>query len=131
MAERRPIFQLKVTSHFSSSHQLRNYQGRCEDLHGHNFRVEAWVEGERLDPDTEILMDFKELKSKLAEVLDGLDHKHLNELAPFEEHNPSSENLARFIYQELEKRLPLEGALRLLRVGVSENENSQAFYLER
>jgi 6-pyruvoyltetrahydropterin/6-carboxytetrahydropterin synthase len=131
MTETRPVFQLKVTSRFSASHQLRYYQGRCEDLHGHNFHVEVWVEGEHLERDTEILMDFKELKSKLAGILDGLDHKHLNELAPFAESNPSSENLARYIYRQLRKEMPSENGVRLLRVGVSESENSQAFYLER
>jgi len=129
MAENRGLFRLKIGSQFSSSHQLRNYGGKCESMHGHNFQVEAEVEGEHLDPKTHILVDFKELKAVLNEIVDGLDHRHLNELAPFEEHNPSSENLARYIYTELQKGLQ-DRPVWVHQVTVAEKEGSEASYRE-
>ena len=81
-------WRLKVSGDFSSSHQLRHYEGKCENMHGHNFEVEVDVVGESLDPKLGILMDFKELKRLLKTVTDELDHRHLNELQAFAEHNP-------------------------------------------
>lgn len=72
---------------------------KCEHLHGHNYGVKVVVEGSRLSPDTELLMDFGDLKAILKEVLETLDHQYLNELPPFDRINPSSENLARHIWQ--------------------------------
>lgn len=129
MSEQQPIYRLRVRSQFSSSHQLRHYQGKCEELHGHNFLVEAEVQGSRLHPETHILIDFKELKSKLNSILDTLDHTHLNELPPFQEQNPSSENLARYIYQQLDQALQ-EPGISLSFVSVAEKESSRAFYTE-
>ncbi len=124
-----PVWSLRVGSDFSSSHQLRNYGGKCEDLHGHNFLVEVEVNGNRLEPDTGLLMDFKELKLKLEEILAELDHKHLNELEFFQNTNPSSENLARFIYQRLKTMLP-DNKVSLAWVMVAEKHSSRAFYRE-
>jgi 6-pyruvoyltetrahydropterin/6-carboxytetrahydropterin synthase len=114
---------------FSASHQLRNYQGRCERLHGHNFGVEVEVRGSELKPDTGILVDFKELKAEVATVLGTLDHRHLNELEPFREANPSSEHLARHIFRELKPRVRAMG-VELLAVSVSEKPSSVATYCE-
>ncbi|WP_028574961.1 6-carboxytetrahydropterin synthase QueD [Desulfonatronovibrio hydrogenovorans] len=125
----RTVYSLRVSSDFSSSHQLRNYQGRCENLHGHNFQVEVEISGANTDPETGMLMDFKELKEKLAQVLDKLDHRHLNELEYFKEVNPSSENIARFIYQDL-KGLLTTREVRLEWVMVAEKDSSRAFYRE-
>ena len=124
-----PMYRLRITDDFSSSHQLRHYQGKCEELHGHNFQVRVEVEGSELHPQTGILMDFKELKSKLKEVLDHLDHRHLNELEAFAQDNPSSENLARYIYTQL-KTLLQEHPVRLCQVSVAEKESSEAVYWE-
>lgn len=121
------IYRLTVKSHFSSAHQLRHYQGACENLHGHNFQVAIVVQGTELSQDTNILLDFKELKSKLKEITDYLDHKNLNQLDPFLKKNPSSENLAHFIFTELEKKIP--PGIQVHRVSVSENENSMATVL--
>ena len=129
MNNKHPVYRLQVTSQFSSSHQLRHYQGKCEELHGHNFSVEAEVEGSVLHPDTHILIDFKELKSRLKAILDTLDHRHLNDLPQFQEQNPSSENLARYIYKQLEASLQ-ESGVSLRFVSVSEKESSRALYSE-
>lgn len=123
------VYQLTVTDDFAAAHSLRNYGGACENLHGHNFAVEVSVRGEKLDPDVEILMDFKELKARLKEVLSSLDHACLNDLPWFQEKNPSSENLARHIFHELKKRLA--GApVSLYSVSVSEKASSKAMYFE-
>jgi 6-pyruvoyltetrahydropterin/6-carboxytetrahydropterin synthase len=129
MSNTKSIYRLQVTSGFSSSHQLRHYQGKCEALHGHNFTVQAEVEGYALEPGTEILMDFGELKSMLNSILQALDHQHLNELPAFQERNPSSENLACYIYTEL-KQLLQDKAVHLRWVSVSEKDTSRAVYLE-
>jgi 6-pyruvoyltetrahydropterin/6-carboxytetrahydropterin synthase len=120
---------MSVTTSFSSSHQLRNYCGKCENMHGHNFGVELCVEGDRLTPDTEILVDFKVLKQALNQVLDALDHRHLNEVPPFDAQNPSSENLARHIYRDVAALLRQE-PVRVAFVAVSEKDSSRAEYSE-
>ena len=122
-------WRLRVSSDFSSSHQLRHYEGKCENMHGHNFSVEVEVAGDRLDPKLGILMDFKELKRLLKVVTDELDHRHLNELPAFAEQNPSSELLAQFIYRRL-KDLLTGHPVRLAEVMVSEKASSRATYTE-
>jgi len=121
-------WKLTITQDFSSSHQLRNYGGKCENMHGHNFGVEVAVEGDRLDDRVEYLVDFKELKRRTKAVLERLDHKHLNDVPPFTEINPSSENLARFIYRELKDDMPENVCL--AEVSVSEKDSSKATYRE-
>ncbi|WP_320172032.1 6-carboxytetrahydropterin synthase QueD [Maridesulfovibrio sp.] len=122
-------WRLKVKKEFSAAHQLRNYGGKCENMHGHNFGVELEVEGDRLDDRVEILVDFKVLKKELGEVLDTLDHKHLNSIPYFEHRNPSSENIARYIYEEMKKRIATEH-VRVVYASVSEKESSVATYFE-
>ena len=128
-ASKRGIWRLTVTESFSASHCLRGYEGPCENLHGHNFGVEVVVEGERLDPKVEYLVDFKVLRGRLREILAELDHRHLNELPAFMMENPSSENLARFLYRRLEAAL-VGQPVRLVSVAVSEKEASKATYME-
>lgn len=123
-----PVYRLTVTSDFSAAHQLRHYQGKCERMHGHNFGVEAVVQGSSLRPDTGILMDFKELKRLLNQVLESLDHRLLNDVRFFADQNPSSENLARYVYTELAPRLPQ--GVSLVEVTVSEKDSSRATYRE-
>lgn len=127
--QQRGIWRLTVTEAFSASHCLRGYEGPCERLHGHNFGVEVVVEGERLDPKVEYLIDFKVLRGKLRALLAGLDHHHLNDVPPFDVENPSSENLARFLYRQLQAALA-DTAVRLVSVAVSEKEASKATYME-
>ncbi|MDR1490807.1 MAG: 6-carboxytetrahydropterin synthase [Desulfovibrio sp.] len=118
---------LTVRSEFSAAHALRNYCGKCENAHGHNFQVEAVFEGGKLRPDTEFLVDFSELKGDLNSVLDGLDHKDLNRTPPFDRLNPTSENLARHIHSALAP-LASEHGVRLRCVTVGENHAQSATY---
>ncbi|MDL2313480.1 6-carboxytetrahydropterin synthase QueD [Desulfovibrio sp. OttesenSCG-928-C14] len=124
------LWRLTVRSDFAAAHALRHYQGKCEALHGHNFFVEATVQGSKLTGDTELLMDFKEIKSLLKTVLDKLDHKDLNQIPEFSSRNPSSENLAAFIYAELAGLLSAYPDVRLHSVTVSEKSAQSATYLE-
>ena len=126
---KRGIWRLTVTAGFCASHCLRGYEGPCENLHGHNFGVEAVVEGERLDPKVEYLIDFKKLRGMVREILAGLDHRHLNDVPAFTLENPSSENLARYIYRKLEQALDGQ-PVRLVSVSVLEKPASKATYTE-
>ncbi|GAB6161413.1 6-carboxytetrahydropterin synthase QueD [Desulfothermus naphthae] len=128
--KKKSIFKLKISTHFSSSHQLRNYNGKCENLHGHNFVVEVVVKGNELDKDVEYLIDFKILKKMLNEIIEPLDHVHLNNVPPFDKINPSSENLSKYIYKEMEKKLEPYRNVEVEQVGVAENIGSWAFYME-
>jgi len=124
-------WRLTVDEAFCASHQLRNYNGKCEHLHGHNFGVTVEVEGRKLDPAVEILVDFGELKALTREAVGAFDHNHLNDLPAFAERNPSSENLARHLYQEIKTRLAAAAPhARLVSVSVSEKGTSRATYLE-
>ena len=122
-------WRLRVSGDFSSSHQLRHYEGKCENMHGHNFSVEVDVVGERLDPKLGLLMDFKELKRQLKIVTDELDHKHLNNLPAFAEQNPSSELLAQYVFRRMRDLLS-DYPVRLAQVMVSEKDSSRAYYSE-
>ena len=122
------MYELKVTSHFSAAHQLRNYEGGCENLHGHNWKVEVHVAGEAVGEDG-MLIDFKVIKNATNRVLDELDHKLLNELEPFKEVNPSSENIARHIFTALGAMLNRE-EVRVARVSAWESETACATYME-
>ncbi|HDP80698.1 MAG TPA: 6-carboxytetrahydropterin synthase QueD [Spirochaetes bacterium] len=90
------MYILTVEDSFSSAHQLRGYRGKCENIHGHNWKVVLSVQGEKLD-DNGLLVDFHVLKSLLKQITAELDHKNLNEVPPFDKINPSSENIARYI----------------------------------
>ena len=124
----RSLWRLAIRSEFCAAHALRHYRGKCERLHGHNYRVEATIEGERLHGDAELLLDFGDLKRLLATVLEPLDHNFLNEAEPFSRINPSAENLSRHIWRQLQPLLP-EG-LRLHSVTVAEKDVQSATYLE-
>lgn len=108
-------YEVSVQTTFAASHQLRGYKADLEPLHGHNFRVEVFVGAESLD-DSGLIIDFLELEAKLKEVVAPYDHRHLNDLAPFDEENPTTENIARFFYETLAKRLPRGVVLHRVRV---------------
>lgn len=120
------MYQLEVEDWFSSAHQLRGYKGKCENLHGHNWRVCVCVQGEELDH-LGMLMDFGDLKRILHELVTVLDHKFLNELPPFDQINPTSELLAKHLAQQLAERLPAN--VRVRGVTVWESEKCRASYL--
>lgn len=102
------MFEIAVKGHFDAAHYLKGYQGKCEEVHGHRFGVVVEVRGEKLN-DIGILYDFADLKHRLRDILDGLDHHLLNDLTPFKEGNPSSENIASYIYQQMADKLRDEG----------------------
>ena len=117
-----------VETHFSSAHQLRGYQGACERLHGHNWKVQVYVLAEKLN-ELDIGIDFHELKEMTKEGLAPLDHSFLNEIFPFTEKNPSSENIAKWIYDSLKKRIG-DDDIHLSGVTVWESETASATYFE-
>ncbi len=118
------MFELSVESHFSAAHHLLNYDGKCENVHGHNWKIEVAIEGEALDK-SGMLIDFRIIKNYMWEVLERLDHKDLNTLEEFKNISPSSENIAKFIYIELKEKLP-----QLKKVSVWETEKAKATYTQ-
>ncbi len=122
------MYELTIESHFSAAHQLRGYKGRCEKLHGHNWRVQVTVSSERLN-DIGLAIDFHELKTITNEVVSTLDHSFLNEVFPFSEINPSSENIAKWLYDSVKKRI-VNKNVTLSSVTVWEGEAASATYYE-
>lgn len=122
------MYELMVETSFSAAHQLRGYDGRCERLHGHNWRVNIHVTAERLN-ETGLVIDFHELKRVAEEAVSPLDHSFLNEIFPFTEINPSSENIARWIYDNIKKRLSGKN-VDVSMVTVWESETASATYME-
>ena len=94
------MFEVSVEQTFAAGHALRDYKGKCENVHGHNFRVRVTIEGERLDR-TGLLVDFLDVKTLMHSVIARLDHQFLNEVTPFDVENPSAENIAAYFYREL------------------------------
>ncbi|MDZ7264047.1 MAG: 6-carboxytetrahydropterin synthase QueD [candidate division KSB1 bacterium] len=121
------MYQIRVTTRFSAAHRLRNYEGPCENLHGHNWTVTARIGSEAVDA-LGMVYDFKQLKRQLHGIVDAFDHKFLNEVAPFDHVNPTSENMAKFIFDSLKQRIP--PPLRVMAVSVGESENYVATYEE-
>lgn len=122
------MYRLKVVTSFAAAHNLNNYQGECENLHGHNWRVEVSVTATELDK-AGLCIDFKILKAQTKELLSTLDHKYLNELNHFKELSPSSENIAKFIFTELAKSLN-DGNVKVEMVTVWESDFACASYYE-
>jgi 6-pyruvoyltetrahydropterin/6-carboxytetrahydropterin synthase len=119
------MFSARVTDTFSAAHRLAGYEGDCERLHGHNYKVEVVVQSRKLDT-MGIVMDFRVLKNLLKEVLSDMDHQYLNELPAFTEKNPSAENIAQYIFTSLSKKIgaPVE----LAKVVVWENDSCCVSY---
>lgn len=120
------MYHLMIKTHFAAAHNLINYQGDCENLHGHNWRVEVTVSARELDK-AGLGIDFKILKKKTNELLDRLDHKYLNDLEPFREVSPSSENICRYLFEQLGLTLNNEN-VRVEKVNVWESDNACASY---
>ncbi len=121
------MYELTVTSGFSSAHNLRGYEGACENLHGHNWKVEATIRAQGLN-DIGIALDFKVLKKELNTIVQRLDHRYLNELIPFDRVNATAENIARYIFDELSRRLN-KGNIKVACVRVWESEGACAAFL--
>ena len=125
------MFQVRVKADFAAAHFLRDYHGKCENLHGHNYKVYAHVQGKNLD-EGGMLLDFTELKTALKRVIEKLDHTNLNDIAFFKQ-NPSAERIAVYIYDGILEQIPSlkksgEGAY-LYAIDVFETENNRARYL--
>ena len=121
------MYRLSVHDSFSSAHQLKGYRGKCETVHGHNWKVEVEVQGERLN-NIGLLMDFGDLKRILKSVVDPLDHVLLNEVEAFRDNNPSSELIARHIYNQIKGAMP--AGMAIVTVTVWESDNAKAVYSE-
>ncbi|MFZ3123141.1 MAG: 6-carboxytetrahydropterin synthase QueD [Thermodesulfovibrionales bacterium] len=122
------MFELMVDTTFAAAHRLRGYKGKCEQMHGHNWKVQVHVVAEKLN-DIDIAIDFHDLKELLDEVITPLDHSFLNDIFPFTEKNPSSENIAKWIYDTLNKKLSDEH-VQVSAVTVWESETTAATYYE-
>ncbi len=122
------MFELTVDTTFAAAHQLRGYKGKCEQMHGHNWKVQVHVVAEKLN-DIDIAIDFHDLKELLDGVVAPLDHSFLNDIFPFTEKNPSSENIAKWIYDSLNKKLSDEH-VQVSAVTVWESETAAATYYE-
>lgn len=126
------MFEVTVEAGFSSGHYLRNYHGKCENPHGHNYRVFVTLVGAELDH-SGLLLDFKLLKQVMRPVVDRLDHQMINELAPFDEElNPSAENLARYFFQQTAAQMEemTGGRVRVKDCTLYETDTSFARYYE-
>lgn len=123
------MYIITVEDKFSSAHALRGYKGKCENLHGHNWKVFVSVKGNSLD-DIGLVIDFHELKKYLKDVLNTIDHTNINETEFFSETNPSSENLARYIYESMEQKLNSysKNTVYMESVKVYESEKSSCTY---
>lgn len=121
------MFELKIETDFSAAHRLTMVGEKCENLHGHNWRIEVYVTGNDLD-EGGVLMDFGILKKKVAAIMGTLDHKYLNELDIFAEVPPSSEHIARYIALELEKSIDNNG-VKVSKVCAWESDNARAAYI--
>ena len=121
------MYELKIVTHFAAAHQLTMVGAKCENMHGHNWKIEVHVKGQRLD-EGDVLIDFGEIKMHVADIMKGLDHRYLNELAQFTDHQPSSENIAHFIADELQKRIDRPG-INVSRVAAWESDDACATYI--
>ena len=121
------MYELSIETQFAAAHQLRGYKGKCENMHGHNWRVQVSISSEKLN-DIGIVIDYNDLKKVTNETISALDHSYLNEVFPFTEINPSSENIAKWIFESLKKRL--EDSVKVNSITVWESENSSATYYE-
>jgi 6-pyruvoyltetrahydropterin/6-carboxytetrahydropterin synthase len=116
------MYSIKVESDFSAAHNLRGYKGKCESLHGHNWKIEVVAAKNKLDK-LGMVLDFTHLKAELHKILDVLDHKYLNNIPYFKKANPTSENIAKYIYDRLKPLVPWVKS-----VTVWESQNSSATY---
>lgn len=121
------MFEVTIEETFASGHALRNYRGKCENVHGHNYRAQVSIHGEQLD-EIGLLVDFVELKRVVHSVLDRMDHQWLNEFPPFDKINPSAENMAKYIYDEVTSGLQGKNGIRVGSVRLWETDTASATY---
>jgi 6-pyruvoyltetrahydropterin/6-carboxytetrahydropterin synthase len=128
------MFEVTVEHTFAAGHSLREYKGKCENVHGHNYRIQVTVEGEKLNR-IGLLVDFVDLKRAVRQVSEKLDHQFINDVEPFTTLNPSAENIAKYFYDEVSKILNLNGfnehPVRIGQITVWETDTSIAVYRPR
>ncbi|MDP2899329.1 MAG: 6-carboxytetrahydropterin synthase QueD [bacterium] len=122
------MFEITVRDDFSAAHRLKDYPGECENVHGHNWLVEVFVRCERLN-EIGITIDFCQVKQSLGAILGELDHKDLNHIPPFDKENPSSENIARYVYHAMRDAVNTSD-VRVSKVTVYETPSASASYWE-
>jgi len=120
------MYELKISTQFAAAHQLRGLEGGCENLHGHNWKIEVSVTGSELGKDG-LLIDFRVIKGETKRVIDELDHKFLNELASFENLEPSSENISRHIFESISRKLNTKN-VKISNVTAWESDSACASY---
>ena len=120
------MYEISVDYTFAAGHALRNYRGKCENVHGHNYKLRVTVEGAELDS-TGLLMDFIDVRAAIRALVERLDHQFLNDLPPFDKLNPSAENIARYFSDALEPQVREQG-LRVRAVTVWETDATSATY---
>lgn len=121
------MFEVTIEETFAAGHALRNYKGKCENVHGHNYRCQVTIAGAELDS-IGLLVDFVELKKTVHAVLDRMDHQWLNEFPPFDAINPSAENMARYIYDEVSAGLAGREGVSVGSVRLWETDTASATY---
>jgi 6-pyruvoyltetrahydropterin/6-carboxytetrahydropterin synthase len=122
------FFEIYVETHFSAAHSLRGYAGDCARVHGHNWIVAVFIKCKELN-EIGIGIDFREIKQVVKDLLNNFDHCYLNDLKPFHDLNPTSENIAKYVYKTLGDKIN-SNAVSVSKVKVSESPNSGAFYWE-
>ena len=123
------MYEIFVEETFAAGHALRGYRGKCENPHGHNYRVRITLQGPRLD-ETGLLYDFVHLKQVIHGVLDGVDHKFLNDQPPFDTINPSAENIAKYFYEQISRQMHASAnGASVTRVDIWETDTTRASYL--
>ncbi len=127
MGVQQAMFELKIVTHFAAAHQLTMVGQKCENMHGHNWKIEVTVAGEKLNS-AGVLMDFGDIKAHVRRIIGELDHKYLNELTYFKDGQPSSEKIAVFVADKLQAEINPEQA-RVARVTAWESENACATYI--
>ena len=121
------MYKVKVITQFAAAHQLRDFRGKCEKLHGHNWKIEVNLSGDKLN-DAGLLIDFKEIKEATKRILEELDHSFLNELPRFKDQNPSSENIAAYIFEELSSKFN-DNQIKVTKVTAWESDSACASYV--
>jgi 6-pyruvoyltetrahydropterin/6-carboxytetrahydropterin synthase len=121
------MFEVSVEQTFAAGHALRNYKGKCENVHGHNFKVQVVIEGEKLD-EAGLLVDFIDVKSAMRTIIERLDHVFLNDIEPFTVKNPSAENIAEYFFTEMTRSLSTSVPIRVREVKIWETDIQSATY---
>jgi 6-pyruvoyltetrahydropterin/6-carboxytetrahydropterin synthase len=121
------MFEVSVEQTFAAGHALRNYKGKCENVHGHNFKVQVVIEGEKLD-EAGLLVDFIDVKAAMRAIIERLDHVFLNDITPFDVKNPSAENIAEYFFTEMTARMKTSVPVHVREVKIWETDIQSATY---